>query len=64
VAKGVQLVGYWPNQGYEFEASRALIDEGRYFVGLALDDANQYQQTDTRIAQWTAQILAEIHALS
>ncbi|MGL5598087.1 MAG: flavodoxin FldB [Aeromonas sp.] len=64
VAKGVQLVGYWPNQGYEFEASRALIDEGRYFVGLALDDANQYQQTDARIAQWTAQILAEIHALS
>ncbi len=55
VPKGVKLVGYWPNEGYEFDASKALIDDGRHFVGLALDDANQYDQTDPRIEQWVEQ---------
>ena len=31
VPKGVRLVGYWPNEGYEFDASKALIDDGRLF---------------------------------
>ncbi len=57
VPKGVKLVGYWPNEGYEFDASKALIDDGRHFVGLALDDANQYDQTESRIEQWVDQIL-------
>ncbi|BBT65549.1 flavodoxin FldB [Aeromonas caviae] len=63
VPKGVKLVGYWPNEGYEFDASKALIDDGRHFVGLALDDANQYDQTESRIEQWVDQILSEIHEL-
>ena len=63
VPKGVRLVGYWPNEGYEFDASKALIDDGRHFVGLALDDANQYDQTESRIEQWVDQILNEIHEL-
>ena len=63
VPKGVKLVGYWPNEGYEFDASKALIDDGRHFVGLALDDANQYDQTESRIEQWVDQILGEIHEL-
>ena len=32
-------------------------------VGLALDDANQYDQTESRIEQWVDQILSEIHEL-
>ncbi|PJG58931.1 flavodoxin FldB [Aeromonas cavernicola] len=63
LSKAVSLVGYWPNEGYEFDASKALIDHDRYFVGLALDEANQYDQTDERIAQWVAQILGEIDTL-
>ena len=63
VPKGVRLVGYWPNEGYEFDASKALIDDGRHFVGLALDDANQYDQTESRIEQWVDQILSEINEL-
>ena len=43
--QGCQMVGYWPNEGYQFEASKALVDEGRYFVGLALDETIQYQLT-------------------
>ena len=33
--KGVKLVGYWPNEGYEFDASKALIDDGRPLRRLA-----------------------------
>ncbi len=63
LAKGCLLVGYWPNEGYEFEASRALVDEGRYFVGLALDETNQYALTDARLARWLPQVLGEIAEL-
>lgn len=63
LAKGCQLVGYWPNDGYEFEASKALVDEGRYFVGLALDETNQYQLTEARLDAWLPQVLEEATAL-
>ncbi|MDV2856777.1 flavodoxin FldB [Oceanimonas smirnovii] len=63
VARGASVVGYWPNQGYEFEASKALTEDGKYFVGLSLDEANQYDDTDPRIEAWVAQILDEIAAL-
>ncbi|WP_417616514.1 flavodoxin FldB [Oceanisphaera sp.] len=62
-ARGATLVGYWPNKGYEFEASKALTADGDYFVGLSLDEANQYDDTDTRIESWVAQLLEEISAL-
>jgi len=58
--KGCRLVGYWPNEGYEFEASKALVDEGRYFVGLALDETSQYALTDERLARWLPQVLDEM----
>lgn len=63
LAKGCQIVGYWPNEGYEFEASKALVDEGRYFVGLALDETNQYQLTEARLDAWLPQVLEEATAL-
>ena len=49
---GGQAGGLLAQRGYEFDASKALIDDGRHFVGLALDDANQYDQTESRIEQW------------
>ncbi|MGY3892551.1 hypothetical protein [Aeromonas enterica] len=40
------------------------IDDGHHLVvGLALDDANQYDQTESRIEQWVDQSLGEIHEL-
>lgn len=60
IAAGAHTIGYWPNQGYEFAASKALTEDKQQFVGLAIDDENQYQQTDERISQWTIQILEEI----
>jgi flavodoxin II len=56
---GAQFIGYWPNQGYTFEASKALSEDGRHFVGLALDEDSQYELSDERIATWCEQILVE-----
>ena len=41
-----ELVGYWPNTGYEFTASKALTEDQQFFVGLSLDDENQFDQSD------------------
>lgn len=57
---GCDIVGYWPNKGYEFTASKALVEDDRYFVGLSLDDENQFDQTDERIEKWTQQLLNEL----
>ncbi|MGF1764494.1 flavodoxin FldB [Aliivibrio kagoshimensis] len=56
---GVQFIGYWPNQGYQFEASKALINDKQQFVGLALDEDSQYELSDERIQAWCDQVLIE-----
>jgi len=53
-AQGGTTVGYWPADGYDFSASKALRD-GK-FVGLALDEDNQSDLTASRIATWAAQL--------
>ncbi|MDU0353175.1 flavodoxin FldB [Paraglaciecola aquimarina] len=57
------IVGYWPNQGYEFTQSKALTADKEFFVGLSLDDENQYDLTDERIDTWCEQILADMTSL-
>ncbi len=56
---GATPVGLWPNENYQFEESRALTPDRQHFVGLALDDENQFDLTSGRIVQWTGQILRE-----
>ncbi|WJV54572.1 flavodoxin FldB [Pectobacteriaceae bacterium CE90] len=60
---GVKFIGYWPTEGYEFISPKALTAEGKHFVGLALDDVNQYDLSDERLQQWCEQILLEMAAL-
>lgn len=60
---GAHIIGFWPNTGYQFNASKALNEDKTKFVGLAIDDENQYQLTDERIALWTKQIKHELHEL-
>ena len=60
---GCQFIGYWPNQGYEFAQSKALTEDGSHFVGLSLDDENQYDQTDDRILTWCTQLVTELSEL-
>lgn len=60
--KGANFIGQWPNQGYDFEASKALNASQSHFVGLALDDDSQYDLSEQRIVDWSLQILEEIQA--
>lgn len=54
------IIGYWPNQGYDFTASKALTEGGSQFVGLSLDDENQYDLSEQRIADWCEQLIVEL----
>jgi len=56
--KGAKLVGEWPDEGYNYDASKAL--RGGKFVGLVLDEENQPDLTNTRIRQWLEQIKPEM----
>ena len=60
---GASAVGAWPNKGYQFEASKALTEDGQFFVGLPLDDENQLDLTDDYIEKWSQQILQEFGLL-
>lgn len=51
---GANLVGEVSTDGYQFEASEAVVD-GK-FVGLALDNDNFEDLTDIRITSWIEQI--------
>jgi flavodoxin I len=55
---GGKLVGKWKTKGYDYEASKAVLEEG-WFLGLAIDEDNQPQQTDERLEQWVAQLKEE-----
>lgn len=59
VHRGALPCGYWPRAGYEFEASKALTPDGNYFVGLALDEENEFELSAARIQQWCTQVLNE-----
>ncbi|MBB1487951.1 flavodoxin FldB [Oceanospirillum sediminis] len=60
VERGATIVGYWPVEGYEFEASLALTDDKSQFVGLALDEDTQREQTDERLEAWCELIKEEM----
>ena len=55
---GGAIVGKWPTEGYEHTDSKAELEEGT-FLGLALDEDNQFNQTDERVDAWVEQIKKE-----
>ena len=57
LARGAKIVGAWPADGYEFIASRALINDE--FAGLVLDQENQKNLTDARLERWLKLIAPE-----
>ena len=59
-AVGAYSIGFWPNTGYEFAQSKALTEDKTQFVGLSLDEDNQYDLSDERIALWCTQIDTEL----
>ena len=52
---GANVVGAVPTDGYTYIDSASVVD-GK-FVGLALDEDNESDKTDGRIAAWVAGIL-------
>lgn len=60
--RNAKIIGYWPNQGYEFEASQALTEDKQYFLGLAIDEENEFELTDQRLTDWCNQLLKEFAA--
>ena len=63
LARNANIIGHWPNQGYEFKASKALTPTKSHFVGLSLDEDTQYNLTDERLDKWCEQILLEYASL-
>lgn len=54
---GARVIGRWPTWGYHFTDSLAV--DGDQFVGLALDEESQADETGPRIVRWVAQIKEE-----
>lgn len=52
-ACGAEVLVPWPTDGYDFKQSAALLDDDN-FVGLVLDQDNQKDQSDSRLATWLA----------
>lgn len=55
--KGARFVGAWPTDGYNFSASKGVVD-GK-FLGLGIDEDNQKDQTAGRVEKWVAQLKTE-----
>lgn len=58
-ARGATMVGYVSVEGFEFEGSKALTEDESQFLGLALDEENEFDKTEERIAQWCEQVKIE-----
>ncbi len=48
---GGVLIGEWPVEGYSYEHSKADRGDG-FFYGLALDEDNQDDMTESRLNKW------------
>ena len=55
---GAEFFGAWPTEDYEFDESKGIVD-GK-FLGLVIDEDNESDKTDDRIAAWVAQIKGEL----
>lgn len=57
--RGATLIGYWPTEGYEFDASKAKVEDEDIFVGLGIDEDQQPELTKQRLDVWCEQIHQE-----
>ena len=57
VAKGATLVGTLPRNAFPGASSR--IVDGDHLVGLALDETNEADKTDARLAAWEDAVRAQ-----
>jgi len=54
IERGATVIGSWPTDGFDFDESLAV--RNGEFVGLGLDEDNQFDLSKERITQWVEQI--------
>ena len=59
---GATTIGQTSIANYHFSASKALTPDGKYFLGLALDEDSEFELSEQRIVDWCRQIAAEFKA--
>ena len=57
IERGAELVGFTPADRFEFTYSQGVEDG--IFMGLALDDENESEQTPEHVAEWIWQLVDE-----
>ncbi|MEM6845432.1 MAG: flavodoxin [Bacteroidota bacterium] len=59
IKNGGKIIGMWPIEGYEFTESKGQFND-ELFYGLAIDEDNQMDQTESRIQRWITQVEEEL----
>ena len=54
IKNGGEVIGFTSNEGYRYEESNAVI--GNQFVGLAIDENNQDDETPERVMNWISEL--------
>ena len=54
-----RIVGYWSTEGYDYDASKAELEGGEQFMGLALDEDQQPELSSERLNKWCEQVHRE-----
>lgn len=62
IQRGGDVVGWWPDDEYEYEYSRGAHD--KVFMGLPVDNDNQPERTAQRVVNWTYWVLEEFGLLT
>ncbi|GKT12715.1 MAG: flavodoxin I [Thiomicrorhabdus sp.] len=57
---GGEPVGYFPTEGFLYQSSKAEVEGGEFFVGLALDEDQQPEASAERIQNWVEQVSEEM----
>lgn len=57
IANKTTIVGQVPDEGYTYDDSMALVDG--MFVGLPIDEDNEYDMTEERLTAWVEKLRAE-----
>lgn len=54
-----KIIGKWSDKDYDYETSKAKIEDEDFFYGLALDEDNEPEKTPERVEKWLQQIAEE-----
>lgn len=56
---GGRIIGLWPSGDYDYDESKAQVDE-HHFYGLAIDEDNEMHKTKDRLEKWSRQVNEEL----